>query len=179
MAISWYRQTHWRILIALGLGLVYGVIATLSGWGTFTTNWIAPFGTIFLRLLLLIAVPLVLVSLITGVASLADLQTLSRIGGKTIGIYIGTTLVALVIGLSVVNLIRPGESIPDGLRERLQATYQGDVVDRDGGRRRRRQRESALPNRDQRPGRGRRPPRRPGAPLAARPPRRHSASLER
>ncbi|HAK57288.1 MAG TPA: dicarboxylate/amino acid:cation symporter [Acidobacteria bacterium] len=129
--MSWYRQTHWRILIALGLGLVYGVIATLSGWGTFTTNWIAPFGTIFLRLLLLIAVPLVLASLITGVASLADLQKLSRIGGKTIGIYIGTTLVALVIGLSVVNLIRPGESIPDGLRERLQATYQGDVADRE------------------------------------------------
>ena len=130
MAISWYRQTHWRILIALGLGLVYGVVATMSGWAQFTADWIAPFGAIFLRMLLLIAVPLVLASLITGIASLADLQKLSRIGGKTIAIYVGTTLVALIIGLTVVNVIRPGESIPDGLRERLQETYQGDVAER-------------------------------------------------
>ena len=131
MAIPWYKQTHWRILIALGLGLVYGVVATMSGWTQFTADWIAPFGAIFLRMLLLIAVPLVLASLITGIASLADLQKLSRIGGKTIAIYIGTTLVALIIGLTVVNVIRPGESIPDGLRERLQETYQGDVTERE------------------------------------------------
>ena len=129
--MPWYRQTHWCILIALGLGLVYGVIATLADWGGFTADWIAPFGTIFLRLLLLIAVPLVLASLVTGIASLADLQKLSRIGGKTIVLYLGTTLVALVIGLTVVNVLRPGETIPDGLRTRLQETYQGDVADRE------------------------------------------------
>ena len=49
--MSWYQQTHWRILVALGLGLVYGVVAALSGWGEFTGDWITPFGTIFLRLL--------------------------------------------------------------------------------------------------------------------------------
>ena len=127
MATPWYRQTHWRILIALGLGLVYGVVATLAGWTQFTSDWIAPFGAIFLRMLLLVAVPLVLSSLVTGIASLADLQKLSRIGGKTIAIYVGTTLIALIIGLAVVNIIKPGESIPDGLRQRLQETYQGDV----------------------------------------------------
>ena len=121
-------QTHWRILIALGLGLVYGVIAALLGWGGFTSDWIAPFGAIFLRLLLLIAVPLVLASLITGIASLSDLNKLSRIGGKTIAIYLGTTVVALVIGLGMVNLLSPGETVPDSLRERLAQTYQGDVA---------------------------------------------------
>ena len=128
--MRWNQQTHWRILIALGLGIVYGVVAALAGWGGFTGDWIAPFGTIFLRLLLLIAVPLVLASLITGVASLADLQKLSRIGGKTIAIYMGTTLVALVIGLALVNLMKPGASIPESLRMSLQETYQGDVADR-------------------------------------------------
>ena len=125
--MAWHAQTHWRILLALGLGVVYGVIAVVSGWGAFTSDWIAPFGAIFLRLLLLIAVPLVLASLITGIASLSDLTKLSRIGGRTIGIYLGTTLVALVIGLAIVNLVKPGETVPDALRARLQETYAGDV----------------------------------------------------
>ncbi|MCY4120291.1 MAG: cation:dicarboxylase symporter family transporter, partial [Acidobacteria bacterium] len=114
--MNWHEQTHWRILIALGLGIVYGIVAALAGWGGFTGDWIAPFGTIFMRLLLLIAVPLVLASLVTGVASLADLQKLSRIGGKTIAVYLATTLVALIIGLVLVNLIQPGGSIPESLR---------------------------------------------------------------
>ena len=125
--MAWYRQTHWRILVALALGLVYGVVAAISGWGPFTADWIAPFGTIFLRLLLLIAVPLVLASLITGIASLSDLNKLSRIGGKTILIYIGTTLIALIIGLAIVNILQPGATVPDAVRQRLQETYQADV----------------------------------------------------
>ena len=52
--MPWYRQPHWRILIALVLGLVYGVGAAYAGWGDFTADWIAPFGSIFLRLLLLL-----------------------------------------------------------------------------------------------------------------------------
>ena len=94
--MTWYKQTHWRILIALGLGLLYGVVAAIAGWGSVTKDWITPFGTSFLRLLLLGAVPLVLASLITGIASLADLRKLSRIGGKTIALYLSTTLVALI-----------------------------------------------------------------------------------
>ena len=129
--MPWYRQPHWRILIALVLGLVYGVVAAYAGWGDFTADWIAPFGTIFLRLLLLVAVPLVLASLVTGIASLSDLSKLSRIGGKTIAIYLGTTLVALIIGLVVVNLANPGAFVPESVRDSLQENYQGDVAARE------------------------------------------------
>ena len=128
--MPWYKETHWRILTALALGLAYGVLAALNGWGAFTADWIAPFGTIFLRLLLVVAVPLVLASLITGVASLSDLSKLSRIGGKTIALYLATTFVALVIGLTLVNLVRPGDSVPDALRTRLADTYAEDVTAR-------------------------------------------------
>ena len=129
--MPWYRQPHWRILIALALGLVYGVVAAYAGWGGFTADWIAPFGTIFLRLLLLVAVPLVLASLITGIASLSDLNKLSRIGGKTIAIYLGTTLVAAVIGLVLVNLLNPGAALPESVRVGLQETFQGGVTERE------------------------------------------------
>ena len=129
--MPWYRQSHWRILIAMTLGLVYGVVAAYAGWGAFTADWVAPFGAIFLRLLLLVAVPLVLASLITGIASLSDLHKLSRIGGKTIAIYLGTTLVALLVGLTLVNLLNPGAVVPDAVRAQLQETYQGDVAQRE------------------------------------------------
>ncbi|HUE82529.1 MAG TPA: dicarboxylate/amino acid:cation symporter [Pyrinomonadaceae bacterium] len=125
--IKWYRKLHWQIIIGLVLGLIYGVIAAANGWGLFTRNWIAPFGTIFLNLLKLIAVPLVLASLITGVASLSDLRKLSRIGGKTIAIYIATTVVAVTLGLVIVNVLRPGDSVPPGMRDQLQSAYERDV----------------------------------------------------
>ncbi|MDA1334090.1 MAG: cation:dicarboxylase symporter family transporter, partial [Bacteroidetes bacterium] len=81
--MPWYRKLHWQIIIGLVLGLLFGILAAAQGWSGFTSDWIAPWGQIFLRLLLLIAVPLVLASLITGVASLSDLKKQSRIGGKT------------------------------------------------------------------------------------------------
>lgn len=121
--MPWYRKLHWQIIIGLLLGLIFGVVAAAQGWAAFTTAWIAPFGQIFLRLLLLIAVPLVLASLITGVASLSDLKKLSRIGGKTIAIYIGTTVVALIIGLVLVNVFEPGASVPEDMRAKLEATF--------------------------------------------------------
>ena len=119
---------HLQILIALVLGLIYGVLAIQMGWVEFTENWINPWGTIFVRLLKLIAVPLVLASLITGVASLSDLQKLSRIGGKTIGLYLLTTVFALTIGVIVANVINPGLSVPEEMREQLQSLYQSDVA---------------------------------------------------
>ena len=123
---------HWKIIIGLALGLVYGIVAANNGWGSFTSDWIAPFGTIFMNLLKLIAVPLVLSSLITGVASLSDLKKLSRIGGKTIAIYVGTTAVAVTIGLIFVNMLQPGDKVPDQMKEKLQQTYEHDATSRAG-----------------------------------------------
>ncbi len=128
--MPWYKKLHWQIIVGLVLGLIFGVFAAAAGWQEFTSNWIGPFGTIFLNLLKLIAVPLIIASLITGVASLADLKKLSRIGGKTIGIYMGTTVIALIIGLTVVNVMQPGRAVPPEMRERLQESYEGDVESR-------------------------------------------------
>lgn len=129
--MPWYRKLHWQIILGLILGLVFGVIAAAYGWGGFVDDWIAPFGTIFINALKLIAVPLVLASLIMGVASLSDLRKLSRIGGKTIGIYIATTAVAVTLGLVVVNVLQPGESLPPELRDQLMATYAEDASSRE------------------------------------------------
>jgi Na+/H+-dicarboxylate symporter len=128
--MPWYKKLHWQIIIGLILGLLYGIVAAAQGWGTFTSNWVAPFGTIFLNLLKLIAVPLILASLIMGVASLSDLKKLSRIGGKTLALYVTTTIIALTIGLVLVNTFEPGAFVPDDMRQQLEQTYQGDVEQR-------------------------------------------------
>ncbi|HJS47925.1 MAG TPA: dicarboxylate/amino acid:cation symporter, partial [Gemmatimonadales bacterium] len=105
------------------------------GWGGFTADWVAPFGTIFLNALKLIAVPLVLASLITGVASLADLRTLGRIGGKTIGLYLATTAIAVLIGLVLATTLRPGAAVPAEVRAELEAAYAEDASAREMGAR--------------------------------------------
>jgi proton glutamate symport protein len=123
-------ELHWKIIIGLVLGLLFGVLAATQGWGMFVSNWVSPFGKIFINLLKLIAVPLVLSSLITGVASLSDLKKLSRIGGRTIAIYIATTTVAVTIGLLSVNLLEPGATVPNDMKSKLQETYQSSVSGR-------------------------------------------------
>ena len=123
-------ELHWKIIIGLVLGLLFGVAAATQGWGGFVANWISPFGKIFINLLKLIAVPLVLSSLITGVASLSDLKKLSRIGGRTISIYIATTAIAVTIGLFSVNILQPGATVPDEMKAKLQETYQSSVSGR-------------------------------------------------
>ena len=128
--MPWFKKLHWKILAGLFLGVIYGVVAAAAGWVEFTGDWITPIGTIFVNLLKLIAVPLVLASLICGIASLSDLKKLSRIGGKTIAIYVATTAVSVCIGLILVNLIRPGSRLPGEMREQLQQVYQEDVAAR-------------------------------------------------
>lgn len=110
---------HWQILIGMAAGILFGILAAQMGWNEFVKDWIKPFGTIFINLLKLIAIPLIVASLIKGIADLEDISKLSKMGGRTIGIYVLTTLLAVSIGLVLVNLIQPGVSVTEETRQEL------------------------------------------------------------
>ena len=120
---------HWQILIGMVTGVLFALLMTKFSWGAeFIDDWIAPFGNIFINALKLIAVPLILASLIKGISDLKDVSKLSQMGTRTILIYIATTLVAVSIGLSMVNLIAPGSSISENTRDELLSNYEGDAT---------------------------------------------------
>jgi proton glutamate symport protein len=116
-----------KIFIGMGLGILFGLVAVWSGWEAFTTDWIKPWGTIFLKLLKLIAVPLIFVSLVKGISSLTDITKLSRIGYKTIAIYLLTTVFATTVGLALVNILKPGDVFPDEKQEQYREKFSGQV----------------------------------------------------
>ena len=119
---------HWKILIGMALGVVFGlVLSFIDGGDAFVADFIKPFGTIFINLLKLIAVPLILASLIKGVSDLQDISKLSKMGGRTIIIYLCTTLTAVTIGLLLVNAIQPGKSISVETRKELVEAYASDA----------------------------------------------------
>lgn len=128
--MKWYKKLHWQIIIGLILGLIWGLFSSVVGLNEFTSNYIRPFGDIFITLLKLIAVPLVLASLVVGVSSLNDMTKLSRMGGKTITIYMVTTVFAITIGLTTVNVIQPGKTLPEETRTSLMESYGESVEDR-------------------------------------------------
>ncbi len=115
---------HWQVIIGLVLGAVYAWMSIRYGWNEFTLNWIQPFGDIFINLLKMIAVPLVLFSIISGVASLGDMKKLGRMGIKTLAIYLTTTMFAVVIGLALVNVFKPGTHADEGLKESNRIRYE-------------------------------------------------------
>jgi Na+/H+-dicarboxylate symporter len=115
---------HWKILIGMLLGVIFGFLMLQIEWGaTFITAWIRPLGTIFVKLLKLIAVPLILASLIKGISDLKDISKFASIGLKTIIIYVFTTVVAISIGLTLVNISNPGDGVSDATISKLTATY--------------------------------------------------------
>jgi proton glutamate symport protein len=116
-----------KIFIGMGLGILWGLVSVWTGWETFTTDWVKPWGTIFLKLLKLIAVPLIFVSLVKGISSLTDITKLSRIGYKTIVIYIITTVFATTVGLALVNIFKPGDVFPDEKQEQYREQFGGQV----------------------------------------------------
>jgi proton glutamate symport protein len=115
---------HWKILIGMALGILFGILLSFVPNGSdFIKDYIKPFGTIFINLLKLIAVPLILASLIKGVSDLKDISKLSQMGGRTILTYLITTLTAVTIGLILVNVIQPGKSISVETRNELVEAY--------------------------------------------------------
>lgn len=115
---------HWQVIIALVLGVMYAVLAVNLGWQSITKAYISPFGDIFINLLKLIAVPLVLFSIITGIGSLKNIKQLGRVGVKTLSIYVGTTMSAILIGLLLVNLIKPGNFTSDDSKLEKRIEYE-------------------------------------------------------
>ncbi|MEX0770530.1 MAG: dicarboxylate/amino acid:cation symporter [Balneolaceae bacterium] len=129
--MKWYKKLHWQIIIGLILGLIWGLISSYAGFNEFTSDYIRPFGTIFVNLLKLIAVPLIVASLVVGISSLNDMAKLSRMGGKTILIYMITTTLAITIGLTTVNIMQPGKTLPEETRTSLMESYGESVEGRD------------------------------------------------
>lgn len=115
---------HWKIIIGLVIGIIWALVSSVMGWSQFTIDWIAPFGTIFINLLKLIAVPLVLFSIISGVAGIGDPSSLGRMGAKTLIFYFLTTILAVSIGLILVNIAKPGEWLDDSSRIDNRISYE-------------------------------------------------------
>tara|TARA_X000001036_G_scaffold58817_1_gene48530 strand:+ start:51 stop:1334 length:1284 start_codon:yes stop_codon:yes gene_type:complete len=118
---------HSKIILGLIIGLFFGIISVFLGLNDFVSDWVMPFGTIFVKMLKLVAVPLILVSLISGISNLRDTSKLSRIGGKTFSIYILTTISAIIIALFLANTLQPGEYFPDEKTAELKEKYASDA----------------------------------------------------
>jgi len=107
-------KLHWQILIAMAIGVVFGLIFQNVYHGS-PTGWfyglITSLGTIFIRLLKMVIVPLIFSSIITGVSGIGDGKSLGRMGAKTFIYYMTTSLFAILIGLTLTNIIRPGDGV--------------------------------------------------------------------
>ena len=127
---------HWKILIGMIIGILLGLAATsvdspalpAKQW---VVDWIKPFGTMFINALKMIAIPLIVASLIKGVSDLKDLSKLSQMGLRTLGLYVATTLIAVSLGLLVVNLARPGMAINPQTRENLVQKFSQKASDKE------------------------------------------------
>jgi Na+/H+-dicarboxylate symporter len=114
---------HWQIIIGMVIGGIFGYIMTQVGGEQFTADWVKPIGKIFINLLKLIAIPLIIASLIKGISDLKDISKFKTIGLRTILLYIMSTVIAITIGLIVVNTINPGSSISPELMAEISGTY--------------------------------------------------------
>lgn len=115
---------HVKIMIGLVAGIIWAFASSAMGWNQFTIDWVDPFGQIFIRMLKYIAVPLVLFSIISGISGLKDMSKLGRMGGKTLGFYLVTTVAAVGIGLLLVNLVKPGALVDEESRIKNRLSYE-------------------------------------------------------
>ena len=121
-----------QIIIGLVLGIAWALLSSSMGWSDFTIDWIAPFGTIFINLLKLIAIPLVLFSIIAGIGNLSDTATLGRMGVKTLALYIGSTVLAAAMGMFIANTFNPGKQASEEQLKINRLAYELWVNDSEG-----------------------------------------------
>ncbi|HIF14719.1 MAG TPA: cation:dicarboxylase symporter family transporter, partial [Bacteroidetes bacterium] len=121
-----------KIIFGLALGILWAFLSTQFGWNKFTLDWIDPFGMIFIKCLKFIAVPLVIFSIISGIAGMKDINSLGRIGAKTIFAYLITTILAVGVGIFLVNFIKPGEMLDEEKRIENRIQYELWVSDQNG-----------------------------------------------
>ena len=117
-----------KILIGLAAGLIAGIVGIQTGQGEFVRLWIQPWGEIFLNLLKLVAVPVVFLSIISGIFGIGNLKDFSKLAGKTVFLYLLTTVIAISIGLLLVNSIRPGKVFSSVEQQELQEEFKDVVV---------------------------------------------------
>jgi len=114
-------KLYTKIFIGLALGILFGIFV-----GD-TADIFYPVGQVFIRLIKMIVIPLVFASVFVGTASLGDPKKLGRIGGKTLSFYIISTAIAIVIGLTTANIIKPGSNISEDVKLQLHANYQSEA----------------------------------------------------
>lgn len=119
---------HWQIILGLIIGILFGVACLqFEGGALWVVDWVKPFGIIFINLLKLIAIPLIIVSLIKGISDLKDITQLSKMGMRTFLLYICSTIAAVTVGLTFVNVIKPGGFMKEETREQLLSSYSSDA----------------------------------------------------
>lgn len=123
---------HWKILIGLAAGIAWAFLGIQLGLQDFTLDYLQPFGTIFINLLKLIAIPLVLFSIFKGISDLKDINKLGVLGSKTLAFYVGSTIVAVAVGLLVVNIASPGKSLDEDLKIKNRIGYEMWVNETEG-----------------------------------------------
>jgi Na+/H+-dicarboxylate symporter len=120
-----------KIILGMILGIVWGLIAANQGLEKFNSDWIKPWGTIFIKSLKLIAVPIIFISLVTGVTSIKDISKLSRIGIKTLSLFLITTVLSIIVGLILVNVIKPGATFPEKKRQEFQLLHEQNIEEKE------------------------------------------------
>ena len=110
------------------IGVVTGAIAVAIGAEWLVVDWVKPFGTIFIRALKMIAVPLIVASLVKGVSDMRDLSSLSTMGVRTVGLYLCTTAVAVTLGLVIAKTVDPSRFLDAKVRDELAASAEEDAA---------------------------------------------------
>ncbi len=116
---------YWLIFLGMVIGIIVGLVANVCDGVVFIQDWITPWGDIFIRLLELIAIPLIFISLIKGIIGIQDTTKIFSLGWRTFALYLVTTALTVVVGIAFVSLIKPGEVIS----QESAAAYFTEITD--------------------------------------------------